>query len=299
MGGLHIHDENGALGPLDIDTVIRLIASGHYMLPAKEKMEGLGKSSVLGKSFALFELLAFEYSCMRRIIKGLPMANFEVMVFAHTLISVISYIPWWYRPMNVDSPERVPIDIVRLDPESASNPDPNVQRVPGFYRTFPWWQVMFAHVFGNQDSLYSLRHLRSVPLFWAADPANIFTRPDSNLRPGDNVQLDAYFKAAYCTLPIIFFFGLTHLLGWDGLTTQSEALLWRGSVLTVTSVPLIISIAFLLCAIPICLGYYNSPMYIMLIVTIPTSIMYTLARIIILVVSCTSVWHLAPGVYKD
>lgn len=253
----------------------------------------------MGKSFALFELLAFEYSCMRRIFKGLPMSNFEVMVLAHTLISVISYIPWWYRPMNVDSPERVSIDIVRLDPESSSNPSPSVQRVPGFYRRFPWWQIVFAHVFGNQDALYSLRHLGSVPLFWSADPADIFTKPNSSLRSGDRVQLDAYFKAAYYTLPIIFFFGLMHLLGWEGLTTQSETLLWRVSVLTVASAPCIILIAYLLCAIPIWLHSYDLPMYIMLVTTIPTSIFYTLARIIILIVSCTSVWHLDPGIYRD
>lgn len=299
MGGLHIYNDSGALGPLDVDTTIRLIANGHYLLPPRESIERVGKVARMGKCFALFELLQFGYSCMRRTAKGLPMATFEVMVLANSLIAVISFIPWWYRPMNIDSPDRISVEVVKLDPELRSQPDPEISRISGFFRTFPWWQIVFAYAFGNQDSLYSIRHMPSVPLFWSADPADIFTKPNPGLGPQDQIEPDAYFTAAWNSLIVIILFGLVHLLGWKSLTNEIEAFLWKIAVVVVTSAPAVIIGAFFLCVIPLCCAQYEWPMRIMLALTIPTTIFYTFARMVIVAVSVTSLWHLSPNVYKN
>lgn len=298
MGGIHIHDSNGrALGPLDIDTAILLIQNGFLLLPPLERIEGVSKISGLTKCVAIIGLGGFILTCILRMAEKLPMANFEIMAFAHSLIAIFTFWPWWAKPMNVDCPERVSTAVIEMNRQLACTHRPDVIRVPGFYRTFPAWQMIYAHIFGNQDSLYDLRYLAGVPTFWSGDPANIFVRPSLS-GPRPEGPRDAYYIANLIGLPVITLFGLIHCIAWNSpLNTQSEQLLWRGAAATVAAVPLVVIVSFWLTIIPILLSNNKWPTYILAAGSIPTVAVYIVARILLLVLSCISLRQLPIEVY--
>ncbi|KZP02661.1 hypothetical protein FIBSPDRAFT_770376, partial [Athelia psychrophila] len=102
MGGVHVHDARGIpLYPLDIKTTGWLIQDGHLLLPTEEEIMGLGRSTSFGRAFAALQLLTFLTQCALRFAKKSPLANFEVMAFAHASIAVLTFFPWWYKPMDV------------------------------------------------------------------------------------------------------------------------------------------------------------------------------------------------------
>ncbi|KZP09588.1 hypothetical protein FIBSPDRAFT_759762, partial [Athelia psychrophila] len=108
MGGVHVHAADGTpLYPLDVETTALLVKSGFLLLPTKEGIIGLGKNTKYGKAFAVFQLVVFLLKCVLRSAVGLPLANFEIMAFAHASIAVLTFIPWWYKPMDVDVAMRV------------------------------------------------------------------------------------------------------------------------------------------------------------------------------------------------
>ncbi|KZP32144.1 hypothetical protein FIBSPDRAFT_723691, partial [Athelia psychrophila] len=108
MGGVHVHAADGTpMFPLDLDATVMLIEKGRILLPRQEMIEGLSKTTYLGQSFAAFELGVFLLKCVLRLVEGLPLANFEVMAFAHASIAIFTFIPWWYKPMALDQPTRV------------------------------------------------------------------------------------------------------------------------------------------------------------------------------------------------
>ncbi|KZP29612.1 hypothetical protein FIBSPDRAFT_946511, partial [Athelia psychrophila] len=201
MGGVHVYAADGTpMFPLDVDTAVMLITNGQILLPRKETIEGLSKTTYLGQSFAAFELGVFLLKCVWRLVEGLPLANLEVMAFAHASIAIFTFIPWWYKPMALDEPMRVPIESVKSMSEHAASataisPARNV------------WQVTYAYIFGNQESLYTLRRLRGVPTFWSGDPDNIFVTPQVD-EPPPSAPEPAYFLASVAGIPFIATFGL-------------------------------------------------------------------------------------------
>ncbi|KZP09270.1 hypothetical protein FIBSPDRAFT_964105 [Athelia psychrophila] len=159
MGGLLMYDLDGnSYGPLDMGTTIRLIRGGHLLLPRLERLQGVSKTTTFGQSFAAAQLFSFLLDCSVRICQGLPLADFEIMAYAHAWIAVASFGFWWVKPQNVSCAEVVSIEVVAManDPDSASEPPANIGRIRGFYRTFPVWQVVYAAQYCHQtDETYT------------------------------------------------------------------------------------------------------------------------------------------------
>ncbi|KZP09278.1 hypothetical protein FIBSPDRAFT_900646 [Athelia psychrophila] len=301
MGGLLMYDLDGnSYGPLDMGTTIRLIRGGHLLLPRLERLQGVSKTTTFGQSFAAAQLFSFLLDCSVRICQGLPLADFEIMAYAHAWIAVASFGFWWVKPQNVSCAEVVSIEVVAManDPDSASEPPANIGRIRGFYRTFPVWQVVYAFAFGNQDSLYSIRNLASVPMFWSGDPSSIFAQPESGLRrTGSGRVRDAYLQAAYYTLPVILFFGAVHCIGWNIQTAAIQRVLWRGAAVAVAAVAVVMFISYWACIIPGFRGNWRAATHFLACVSILTTIVYIVARVVLLVISCASLGHLAPEMY--
>ncbi|KZP27378.1 hypothetical protein FIBSPDRAFT_948647 [Athelia psychrophila] len=259
--------------PLDVDTTIMLITNSRILLPRKETIEGLSKTTYLGQSFAAFELSVFLLKCVRRLVEGLPLANLEVMAFVHASIVIFTFIPWWYKLMALDEPMCVPIESVE--------------------------SVTYTYIFGNQESLYTLCHLRGVPTFWSGDPDNIFVMPQLD-EPPPSAPEPAYFLASAAGIPFIVTFGLIHWLASSSNTpaTEAERVLWHGAAIAITVVPTAPVLGYLLTVIPILLGNDEWQLHIMIIMMVLTGTAYVVAQVILLAVTCISLHRMPFPVYQ-
>ncbi|KZP17798.1 hypothetical protein FIBSPDRAFT_956752, partial [Athelia psychrophila] len=153
MGGVHVRAADGTpLYPLDVETTALLVKRGSLLLPTKEGIIGLSKNTKYGKAFAVFQLAVFLLKCVLRPAVGLPLANFEITAFAHASIAILTFVSWWYKPMDVD----ITVRVSELVVNSLSGPDAeDITPGPGRLER-PIWQVVYAHIFGNPESLYQL-----------------------------------------------------------------------------------------------------------------------------------------------
>ncbi|KZP26409.1 hypothetical protein FIBSPDRAFT_949295 [Athelia psychrophila] len=290
MGGLHFYNADGTpVGPLDVPTAYTLIRDGNLLLPSLERIESIAKSTKRGKAFAVLGLVVFLLKCVIRFRNGLPLADFEIMVFAHSSIAVCTFLPWWYKPMDVEETMRV----------SSYFAQRGVARGPGMFPVRPMWEVAYAYIFGNQDSLYQLSRLEGVPTFWSGEPSSIFDNPQVDQPPPEALR-PAFFLSSICGLPLIAIFGVIHWQAANSsvLANETEQKLWTCSAIAITFVPLAIILAWFLCWIPICLGNSEWPNHILRWVGVAGSTIYIVARIVLLVVACLSLGHLPTPVYE-
>lgn len=290
MGGLHFYNDDGTpVGPLDVPTAVALINDGNLLLPSLERIESIVKSTARGKILAILGLVLFLLKCVLRFRNGLPLADFEIMAFAHSSIAVCTFVPWWYKPMDVEETMRV----------SSYFAPRGVARGSGMFPVRPLWEVAYAYIFGNQDSLYQLSRLEGVPTFWSGDPSSIFDTPQVDEPPPEALR-PAFFLSSICGLPFLVSFGVIHwkAASSSALVTEMERKLWTYAAIAITSVPLAIIVAWFLCWIPICLGEAEWPNRILLWAGVAGSIIYIVARLVLLVVACTSLRHLPTAVYE-
>ncbi|KZP22569.1 hypothetical protein FIBSPDRAFT_952689 [Athelia psychrophila] len=211
MGGLHIYNGTGhPIGPLTADDAVELIRCRLFLLPPLQKIEGLSKRSSLGKLSAFSGLLWFVIPCIVRFAQSLQMAAFEVTVLAHTSIAIITLVPWWSKPMNVDCPEPVAIKVFprsRRDTLSLS-------RHQSFDSRFSCYHIAYAYIFGRQDALFDFGKIIYVPTFWSGDPDTIFMVPMSGTY-APKAPRSAYVTGAASSLLVAVIFGLIHCITWN------------------------------------------------------------------------------------
>lgn len=293
MGGIHCHEADGTpVGPLDVPAAIELIKEGKLHLRPTDRLKAISKSSTFGKLFAIFGLVVFQVKCVLRFINQLPLAPFEVMAFAQASIAVCTFVPWWCKPKDVEETDRVLI---------LELPQPDVvRRTAGMYPARPAWHIVYAYIFGNQDSLYQLPRLEAVPTFWSGDLASIFVKPHVH-GPRPQGPCPAFFKATAAGVPFLIAFGLIHWQPWSSKTALlngPERVLWHWAAIIITMVPVLMLVAYLSTMIPIMLLNEDWPQKIMVLATVASGTLYILARLALIVVACISLQHLAADVYQ-
>lgn len=255
-----------------------------------DKIKAISKSSNFGKLFAIFGLVVFLAKCVLRLANQLPLAPFEVMAFANTLLGVCTFMPWWCKPKDVEETDRLSVRHL---------PQPVVGRRSGMLPRRPVWQVVYAYIFGNQDSLYQLTRLEAVPTFWSGDPASIFVKPRVN-GPRPRGPSPAFFIATAAGLPFLAVFGLIHWQPWSSstaLVNESERVLWHWAAIIITMVPVFMLLAYFSTAIPLMFLNEDWPQRIMIGATVFSGTLYIIARLSLIVVACISLQHLPTDVY--
>lgn len=163
------------------------------------------------------------------------------------------------------------------------------------------WEFMYAYILGNQDTLYSVLNMDAVPTFWSGDPSNIFETPqvDPESPPPDG-PLQPFFYASIGGGILVIIYGLIHLKGCSSssLATDTEWWLWSNAAIVIIAAPWLVALAWLSCITPICLQKEDWPTRIMLVASILASAAYIVARVILLVLACTSLLHLPNNVYQ-
>lgn len=262
MGGYQACDENGPIHPLHPDEVVALVRDGKLVPPTGDELSNQSKGDVLSKGVAVLQTVWFVVQCIARLAEHLPLTNLEVMTLAYTVMTMVMYIAWWNKPLNVSCAIRVP-----------------GARIEGKATHEPIWVTIYFYVIGGQDENVDLDYLQRVPTFWA----------------GKTKENETYITDIIALL-VAMAFGAVHCLAWAyAFPSPGELLLWRASAIAIIAIPagLLIGLAFLLgdrdsiagAVILVPLSFIGAPVYIC-------------ARAILLVLSFTTLKSLSYQVYQ-
>lgn len=62
------------------------------------------KADSVAKALLVWQVFYFMVSCASRHAQSLPLSLFEVSTLAHALCTIVTYIVWWRKPLNVGEP---------------------------------------------------------------------------------------------------------------------------------------------------------------------------------------------------
>ncbi|KAF7979537.1 hypothetical protein HWV62_42128 [Athelia sp. TMB] len=265
MGGYQFYDENGPVHPVSPKNAVELVRRGHLVAPSSDELANQSKGDALSKGVAILQTLWFVMQCIARRIEHLPVTNLEVMTLAYTVITVAMYIVWWEKPLNVSCAVRVPEEEVEGE---------KVQEYDSV------WDRILTYVIGLQDDYVDLRKCIRVPTFWAADHDN-----------------DALF-ADVIALLVAMVFGAVHCIAWS-YTFQShlEQQLWRASAIAIIAVPAALAAAFVV-AILLDGHFGMKDVAVATALYVPLASVYITARIVLILISFTSLRMLPAGAYQ-
>ncbi|KAF7979536.1 hypothetical protein HWV62_42126 [Athelia sp. TMB] len=266
MGGYQFYGENGPICPVSPKNAVELVRHGHLVAPSSDELANQSKGDALSKGVAILQTLWFVMQCIARRIEHLPVTNLEVMTLAYTVITVAMYIVWWEKPLNVSCAVRVPEEEVKE--EGVSQYD-------------SVWEQIWVYVMGAQDAYVDLRRCTRVPTFWAADRTN------------ENVVF-----ADVIALLVAMAFGAVHCIAWS-YASQSplEQHLWRASAIAIIAVPAALALAAVVAWLLENSCDLNMDT-VLPIFYLPLASMYIAARIILILISFTSLRMLPTGAYQ-
>ncbi|KAF7974347.1 hypothetical protein HWV62_12414 [Athelia sp. TMB] len=265
MGGCQFYGENGPICPVSPRDAVQLVRRGHLIAPSRDELANQSKGDALSKGVAILQTLWFVMQCIARRIEHLPLTNLEVMTLAYTVITVAMYVVWWEKPLNISCAVRVPEE--EVEGEKAQVYD-------------SVWEQTIVYVMGMQDDYVDLRQCTRVPTFWAAN------------RTGDDAVI-----ADGIALLVAMVFGAVHCIAWSyAFQSHLEQQLWRASAIAIIAVPAALALGFAVAGL---LGQYTSleVVTVLPIFYVPLAPMYIAARIILILISFTSLRMLPAGAY--
>ncbi|KAI0057728.1 hypothetical protein BV25DRAFT_1919912 [Artomyces pyxidatus] len=270
MGGFHYYMNGEPIHPLSRWDVVELVKTGDLVPPTEDEIRVFGQGDVLSKGLAVVQTLWFVVQCISRRVEGLPITQLEVMTLAYTTITVAMYAAWWNKPQNVGGPVR--IAGIKLPPPTS------VRKETRF------WRIFFV-LAGAQDELVDLRKLTSdIPTFYGGGIS--YNNND--------------FVADVFALIAAMVFGAVHCAAWDyTFPSALERLLWRISSIAIVALPGGMLLGLLLVALWGSITESGELLFNMVMLTcILSGPMYVVARVLLLVLSFTTLQSIPPEAYQ-
>src|SRR5438034_5099238 len=77
-----------------------------HLLPdiSKDQIEDKSKASGLAKLLICLQAGWFCVGCLVRWIRGLAISLLELNALAHSIMTLVVYVLWWDKPLDVDEP---------------------------------------------------------------------------------------------------------------------------------------------------------------------------------------------------
>ncbi|KAJ8507314.1 hypothetical protein ONZ45_g10300 [Pleurotus djamor] len=175
------------------------------------------KGDALAKLLVVAQGLWFVLQLSARFVLHLGVTELEVMTLAYASLTVILYLFWWNKPLDVQQP--IPIQISSRNRARASSKADNPTRP---LRMFVWGQFIF--------------HLHAILIEepWMKSENPIISIHLSGSPPGARRSL--FFAGVAATG-----FGAIHCIAWNfRFPSSSEQLLWRISSVIVTASPVLL-----------------------------------------------------------
>ncbi|KZP11759.1 hypothetical protein FIBSPDRAFT_837278 [Athelia psychrophila] len=245
--------------------ILTLVKSRSLVPPTSDELGDKSKSDALSKTIAVLQTLWFVAQCIARRIGNLAITNLEIMTLAYTVITVAMYAAWWHKPLNVRCPIRV-----KGAPKVVKDMEP-----------FKWTSRNIAYyVIGEQDDISRLSSEERVPTFWSSCATGV----------GRDIPLYADIIA----LTVAMIFGAVHCAAWSYVfPSLAEQQMWRVCAIAVTAIPLPMTAAF-----AVSNPFGVRPTYTAVFCMAVGALLYISARIMLLILSFTTLRHLSPSAYQ-
>ena len=201
------------------------------------------ESSSLSKAVLIVQVGWFCTNCASRLFQRLPLSLLEVSTAAHAFCTLLTYIVWWQKPLNIATPtllrEKDAQEVYAMLKCSREEYDEALEvakkkKAEGDSSapTRPSRIALAAN---------ALQHLLPTPERPTPErptlPSSFKKVPDNMLLPGrithHSLNKNVFASAAIVIPPILY--GLIHFGAWnDNFPTPLERLLWRASSFVVT-----------------------------------------------------------------
>lgn len=189
----------------------------------EEEIEERSKADGFSKAIAIVQIFWFVLQCLARRIQHLPIVPIEMSALAFSILSIVLYMIWWYKPFDVQVHIVLPLG-AKLD--YAGHDD---RGHVGFLRYInDWYYNVLVAVYGcaDDDTIPTIE--TGVSEIYVADYI------DNPSLPSTPAMLRWFAAWAVGAL-----FGSMYLVDWSyEFASDVERIFWRASAITITSIPL-------------------------------------------------------------
>lgn len=220
--------------------VIWLMQHAPALLPdlSEDAINDRSKADTVAKVLLMSHVLYFCISCAGRLARSLPLSLLEIVTLAHAVSTVITYVAWWKKPLNIMEPtvisgtsdefrEAVGF-LLKHTPREVLHPRKRrprrsklyyYQRLTGEISTPPPPRPMNFHIEANAGD--SIAAFQEYP-FLDREPSLGMTAFSDRY---NSMQLGVWRSAALCTCTVLY--ALPLFLGWN-VEDENIRSLWRG-----------------------------------------------------------------------
>jgi hypothetical protein len=268
---------------LSLDRIEELVRNEEieYPIVSREEMEDKSKGDGVTKALVVSQTAWFLLQCAARASQRLALTELELATAAFAVLNVIMYVLWWDKPLDVQRPIRVrrprssndkaseEQDRARKESESAR--EWNWQ---GCFRGWSWYNVF--EVITPFLAMMGVRGVEDDAFLAVGDPESYDDKTQGSLWVGGTL--------------VTLVFGGIHCIGWSfNFPSHTEQLLWRISSISITGIPLGFAVMGMI------LGHYGVLLRIPLFLL---SSLYILSRVLLLIVSLTTLRSLASSAFQ-
>lgn len=227
MGGFHLKTrESTRTFPINAKQLLWLVKEGHVDYPNFSAKEVWDKSKADGfqKLFTCVQTGWFIVQCLGRAIQRLPITTMELTTLCFVFCTLVMYYQWANKPLDVESPTII---------ESTESIDQILVQA-GDIAKHPYRQTPLDFIDDQSPSWLTevQPHLR----FRRGPPERPLPRLTNDRFPVIGASVDAilffFFSMTYCSL---------HFIGWNfDFPSQTELVLWRASSIIIVSSAMIL-----------------------------------------------------------
>ena len=315
MGGFV--DGTPGMELLSLEDIERLVRDEEieYPIVTREEIQDKSKGDAVTKTLVVLQTTWFLLQCAARGSQHLALTELELATAAFALLNIIIYALWWDKPLDVQCHVVVRRRSARDGAREAS-PEQN-HSAPDGMQAAEEIEVPPTQEHGWACSLGWLRHalgaLRSVSRGWSWGDVGdellsvimpffeMMNPTDGNDRDDETFfvvgrRSDWDISAGSRMILVTMVFGGIHCIAWSfAFPSSTEQLLWRISSIAITGIPL----AFVGIAVLHDHFSSNNPFQALLFITISLlAFLYPISRIVLLVLSLTTLRSLPPSAYQ-
>jgi hypothetical protein len=314
MGGFMAYEGNKPIEVLLPEKLrsYSLTGNGDFPRISKKEIQDKSKGDFISKAVVILQTSWFVMQCIARGVQGLPITELELATIAFAGLNFVIYVLWWDKPLNVQCGVRVYKKRITDSPVD----DGHVEITAGFwvalgdalsklpaaivhgplkedFDDWLWlarvlaWPILkpFFIIIGENDTVDGKRFCTFYPQY----------------REGSIDKLHFTMIVA----GIASTFGGIHCIGWSfTFPSSTERTLWRVASISITSVPIVLSISpldrydlppplrvfFHLCPAPVTAKIIERLFFL-------PSVLYILSRLVLLTLPFLCLRSLPPAAY--
>jgi hypothetical protein len=263
----------------------------------EEDIEDKSKGDLLSKGVVLLQGLWFTAQCLARLLQHLPLTKLEVATLAFQFVNVIIWFLWLKKPLDVQQPILLgPADELAASANPSHRPSQNHSLL---YAAGDNVCILLGGHYSDLDFTTST----SVPSYWS-------THGFCVKGPGKG---STRFVSSFIFIELLVgtLFGLVHCAAWNAhFPSTAELLIWRSCSLVIAATPSIITFMYGFALLSSKMGWnLDAEMFmrsvsatfacILECIIWAAVVAYIFARLLLIVLSFTTLRALPPGAFVD